>query len=184
MIVGYARTSTTAQKAGLDAQEPQLLAAGAERIFKEHASSLGARPQLKACLDSLGSGDVLVVTKPDRLARSTTNLLEIEASLRAKGVGLILLSMGGERIDTRNPTAKLILTVMGSIAAFERDLMLERQKEGIAKAKLDGKYKGRKPNIDAEDIKLRLADGGRPTDIARLMGISRNSVYRLTGEKR
>jgi DNA invertase Pin-like site-specific DNA recombinase len=82
-------------------------------------------------------GDVLVVTKPDRLARSTAELLAIEADLSQRGIGLLVLSMGGERLDTRNPTSKLMLTILGGVATWEREIMLERQREGIAKAKAD-----------------------------------------------
>jgi len=141
MIIGYARTSTQDQIAGLAAQERDLRAAGAERIVSEQASSVGKRPAFEACLASLASGDVLVVTKPDRLARSTAHLLTIIDDLTRRSVGLILLSMGGERLDTRNPTSRLLLTVLAAIAAFERDIMLERQREGVAKARREGKYK-------------------------------------------
>ena len=84
-----------------------------------------------------------MVTKPDRLARSTAELLAIEADLSKRGVGLVVLSMGGERLDTRNPTAKLMLTVLAGVATWEREIMLECQRDGIAKAKKEGKYKAR-----------------------------------------
>ena len=86
---------------------------------------------------------MLIVTKPDRLARSTAELLSIEADLSKRGIGLVVLSMGGERLDTRNPTSKLMLTILAGVATWEREIMLERQREGIAKAKAAGKYKGR-----------------------------------------
>ena len=143
MIVGYARTSTIDQAAGLTAQERDLKAAGAERIFGEQVSSTAKRAKLAECLAFLCEGDVLTVTKPDRLARSTAELLSIEADLSKRGVGLVVLSMGGERLDTRNPTSKLMLTILAGVATWEREIMLERQREGIAKAKAAGKYKGR-----------------------------------------
>ena len=100
MIVGYARTSTTDQTAGLEGQERDLRAAGAERVFTEQVSSIAQRAGLKACLQFLRDGDALMVTKPDRLARNTGELLTIEADLSARGIGLVVLSMGGERLDT------------------------------------------------------------------------------------
>ena len=116
MNVGYARTSTFDQAAGLAAQERDLKAAGAERIFGEQVSSTTKRAKLAECLAFLREGDVLTVTKPDRLARSTAELLSIEADLSKRGIGLVVLSMGGERLDTRNPTSKLMLTILAGVA--------------------------------------------------------------------
>src|SRR6185312_8964946 len=120
MIIGYARTSTTDQTAGLGAQERDLKAAGAEKIFAEQTSSVAQRTVLRTCLDFVREGDVLMVTKPDRLARSTQELLTIEADLAKRGVGLIVLSMGGEKLDTRNPTSKLMLTILAGVATAGR----------------------------------------------------------------
>ena len=178
MIVGYARTSTTDQTAGLAAQERDLTAAGAKRIFSEQVSSVASRDRLTECVAFLRDGDVLAVTKPDRLARSTAELLTIEADLTKRGIGLIILSMGGERFDTRNPTSKLMLTILAGVAAWEREIMLERQREGIAKAKAEGKYKGRPKAIDAEQVKALAATMG-PAAIAKHLGIARSSVYRM-----
>jgi DNA invertase Pin-like site-specific DNA recombinase len=100
MAVGYARTSTTDQAAGLAAQERDLTASGAERIFREQISSVAERVKLAECLAFMRDGDVLTVTKPDRLARSTGELLSIETDLSKRGIGLVILSMGGERLDT------------------------------------------------------------------------------------
>ena len=142
MIVGYARTSTIEQVAGFEAQDRELKAAGAEKLFAEQVSSVEDRPQLEAALDFVREGDVFVVTKLDRLARSVANMLEIVARLDRKGVALRILNLG---LDTSTPTGKLMLTVMGGVAEFERTMMLERQLEGITKAKQEGRYKGRKP---------------------------------------
>ena len=101
MNVGYARTSTSDQTAGLTAQERDLKTAGAEKIFSEQVSSIAQRVKLAECLAFLREGDVLTVTKPDRLARSTAELLSIEADLSKRGIALVVLSMGGERLDTR-----------------------------------------------------------------------------------
>ena len=121
--------------------------------------------KLTECLAFMREGDVLTVTKPDRLARSTAELLLIEADL------------GGERLDTRNPTSKLMLTILAGVATWEREIMLERQREGIAKAKAAGKYKGRPISIDAAEVK-RLSNEIGPAAIAKKLGIARSSVYR------
>src|SRR3984957_14476132 len=164
MIIGYGRTSTFDQAAGLAAQERDLRAAGAKKLFTEQVSSVAKRDRLAECLAFLRDGDVLMVTKPDRLARSTAELLAIEADLSKRGVGLVVLSMGGERLDTRNPTSKLMLTILAGVATWEREIMLERQREGIAKAKAEGKYKGRPASINAADKAaevIRLAGEGK-----------------------
>ena len=150
MHVGYARTSTVEQKAGFEAQKRDLLADGVERIFDEQVSSVGERKQLEVALDFVRDGDTLVVTKLDRLARSTIDLLKIVDRLDTKNVGLRILDFGGGQIDTKSPNGKLMLTMFGAMAEFERDIMLERQREGIAKAKAEGKYKGRKPTARAK----------------------------------
>ncbi len=182
MIVGYARASTTDQTAGLEAQERDLKAAGAERVFTEQVSSLAQRAGLKTCLEFLRDGDALMVTKPDRLARNTGELLTIEADLSARGIGLVVLSMGGERLDTRNPTSKPMLTILAGVATWEREIMLERQREGIAKAKAEGKYEGRKRSIDGFEER-RVARLIGPAAAAKQFGIARSSVYRMLGEK-
>lgn len=181
MLVGYGRTSTAEQAAGLEAQDRDLRAAGCERVYLEQVSGVAPREQLRAVLAYVRGGDVLVVTKPDRLARSTTELLQIEADLSKRDVGLIVLSMGGERLDTRNPTSKLMLTILAGVATWEREIMLERQREGIAKAKADGRYKGRVPTVarQAEQIRTMIAAGETPTHVAKKLGIARSSVYRM-----
>src|SRR3984957_16014453 len=178
MLIGYARTSTADQDAGLAAQIRDVKAAGAEKVFAEQVSSVGARARLAECLSFLRKGDALVVTKPDRLARSTAELLTIEADLSSRGIGLVILSMGGERLDTRNPTSKLMLTILAGVATWEREIMLERQREGIAKAKAEGKYKGRPASINASEVK-RVARLVGPAAAAKQLGIARSTVYRL-----
>jgi DNA invertase Pin-like site-specific DNA recombinase len=181
MLIGYGRTSTVEQSAGLASQERDLRAAGAEKVFSEQVSSMVQRGALKACLEFVREGDVVVVTKPDRLARSTAELLTIEADLSKRGIGLVILSMGGERLDTRNPTSKLMLTILAGVATWEREIMLERQREGIAKAKAEGRYKGRKPTVavQVEIIRTMHATGVKPAHIARRLGVARSSVYRM-----
>ena len=180
MIVGYARTSTMDQTAGLEAQERELRDAGCDKLFVEQVSSVDvrARDRLAEALDYVRNGDTLVVTKLDRLARSVAHLLEVLEALTAKGASLRILSMG---IDTGTATGKLMLTLLGGVAEFERSIMLERQREGIAKAKAAGKYKGRKPTAMAksDDVLALKAKGMKPNDIAKEVGIGRASVYRI-----
>ena len=168
------------QTAGLAAQQRGLKATGVDKVFSEQASSVAQRTKLTECLSFLRDGDVLTVTKPDRGARSTAELLAIEADLSKRGIGLVVLSMGGERLDTRNPTSKLMLTILAGVATWEREIMLERQREGIAKAKAAGKYKGRPISIDAGQIRQLRAELG-PAAIAKRLGIARSSVYRALG---
>ena len=170
MLVGYARTSTADQTAGLDAQIRELKAAGCTKMFSERVSSAAQRPALAECLRFLREGDTLVCTKPDRLARNTAELLKIEADLSARGVGLVIQSMNLDTRNGSNPTARLM--------TWEREIMLERQREGIAKAKAEGRYKGRPPSIDPARVKALLTRMS-PTEAAKTLGVARSSVYRL-----
>lgn len=185
VIVGYARTSTSDQVAGLEHQIGELEAAGCTRVFAEHVSAIERyRPELEAALDWLRSGDTFVVTKPDRLARSVTDLMSIVERLRSKGVVVRVLSM---HLDTSSPTSMLLLSILGSVSSWERDTMLERQRAGIARAKSQGKYRGRAPTARAKSPEvLRLkAEGRSVAEIARETGVSRASVYRaLNNDKR
>jgi len=181
-IIGYARTSTTDQQAGLDAQIEELQAAGCTRIFSEQVSGADtARPQLQAALDWVRSGDVFIVTKPDRLARSVTDLLSIIERLRAKEVTVRILAL---HLDTSSPTSMLVVGLLGSVSQWEREIMLERQRHGIAKAKAEGKYKGRVPTARAKTPEvLRMnAEGKTVAEIAQAVGISRASIYRAFAE--
>lgn len=180
MLIGYARTSTLDQKASIDAQARDLSAAGCGKLFTEQVSSVDVanREQLALALDFIREGDTLVVTKLDRLARSVAHLLTVMDTIKARGASLRILNMG---IDTATPTGKLMLTVLGGIAEFEREIMLERQREGIAKAKAEGKYKGRKATARAKEnevLKLK-AEGIGATEIASRLQIGRASVYRI-----
>ena len=158
MIVGYARTSTVEQIAGFEAQERELRAAGVERVFAEQISSVATRAQLEAALDFIRAGDVFVVTKIDRLARSVADLCPIVKRIESKGATLRILAIN---LDTATPTGKLMLNVLASVAQFEREVMLERQREGIAKAKGEGRYKGRAPTARAKSADIhRLAAEG------------------------
>lgn len=179
VLIGYARTSTTDQKAGLEAQLRDLQAAGCTKIFKEEISSVANhRPELERALEFVREGDILIVTKLDRLARSVADLVGITGKLKEKGVELRILTMN---LDTATPTGKLMLNLLGSIAEFERELMLERQREGIAKAKAEGKYKGRAPTArsKAEDVLRMKAEGKAVPEIVAALGVSRASVFRI-----
>ena len=178
MKVGYARTSTIDQTAGFEAQIRDLMAAGCEKVFREQVSSIGQRDQLAAALDFIRDGDTLVVTKLDRLARSISHLSEITKALEVKKANLQILGMG---LDTSTATGRLMLNVIGSVAQFEREMMLERQREGIAKAKAEGKYKGRAPTAQAkaEQVATLKGQGLGGTEIAKRLGIGRASVYRI-----
>jgi DNA invertase Pin-like site-specific DNA recombinase len=175
MQIGYARTSTLDQEAGLDAQLVAL--AECEKVFREQVSSVGDRPQLTAALDQIRAGDTLIVTKLDRLARSVQHLLEIRKALDAKRAALRVLNLN---LDTSTATGKLLFTMIGAVAEFEREMMLERQREGIAKAKAEGKYKGRKPTAKAQagEVKALREQGLGASEIAKRLGIGRASVYR------
>ena len=179
-LIGYARTSTTDQQAGLEAQLRDLKAAGCRKVFSEQASAVGERPQLEATLDYAREGDTVCVTKLDRLARSARHLSELVDRLESKGVTLRILNFGGDPVDTRGATGRLMLNMFAAMAQFEREMMLERQREGIAKAKADGKYKGRKPTarVKAEDAVQMFRAGKRVAHIAKDLGIGRGSVYR------
>lgn len=177
MLVGYARTSTLEQAAGLEAQLRDLQALGCERLYREQVSSIGGRPQLAAALDFVREGDTLVVTKLDRLARSVAHLGQILDGLAAKGAALRIVNLG---VDTSTPTGKLMLNVLGGVAQFEREMMLERQREGIAKAKAAGAYKGRKPTARAKaaEIETLAREGLSMGAIANRLGIGKGSVHR------
>ena len=184
MKIGYARTSTIEQKAGLEAQERDLTAAGVDKVYQEQLSSVDAiRPQLEAVLDFIREGDVLVVTKLDRLARSVANLVDIEAKLRAKGAALQILTMG---IDTATAGGRLQFNIFASVAQFEREIMLERQREGIAKAKGEGKYKGRAPTARAKSAEVLelIGAGVGASEVAKRVGIGRKSVYRILEDQK
>lgn len=144
-------------------------------------SSVASRQQLDAAIDHLRAGDKLVVCKLDRLARNVTHMGKLLEEIEAKGAGLVILSLGSETVDTTTATGKLILNMMVSVAQFEREMMLERQKEGIAKAKADGKYKGRKATALAQTDKVLAlkAAGVSRQQIQEQLGISRASYYRI-----
>ena len=175
-LVGYARVSSSGQS--LEVQLDSLNEAGCSKVFAEKKSGLSAvgREKLADCLDYLREGDTLVVTRLDRLARSIGDLFQIIERLQKKGVAFRCLQQG--EVDTDTSTGRLMLAILGAVAAFETDLRKERQAEGIAKAKAAGVYKGRKPSIDPTRIHDLHSQGLGPTKIAKALGIGRASVYR------
>lgn len=176
-IIGYARVSTEGQE--LTAQLEQLNSAGVDKIFKEKASGVKQdRPQLAAMLDHLREGDTVIVCKLDRIARSTKHLLEIVETLEARKVSFKVLNIN---LDTSTPTGKLMLSMLASIAQFEREMMLERQREGIRLAKDAGRYQGRKATARALSDKVldMLAQGKTKQAVADELEIGIASVYRI-----
>ena len=178
MRIGYARTSTVDQQASLDAQLAELERLGCTKLFHEQVSSVAERAQLEAALDYLRDNDMLVITKLDRLARSVPHLLAIIERVRAKQASIEIGNLG--TLDN-TATGKLMTTVLGAIAAFEREMMLERQREGIAAAKAAGKYKGRAPTARSQtnEVLRLVAEGVNKSEIARRLGMYRASVHRI-----
>jgi len=178
MILGYARVSTDDQK--LDAQTDALEAAGAQRVFAERISgSKRQRPELDRLLDQIRDGDVVVVTKYDRLARSLRDLLEIVEAIGQRGAGFRSLA---EDIDTTTPAGRLIFHVFASIAQFERERISERTREGLEAAKKRGRVGGRPPALTeaqkAEVRKMRADPARSISEIAALFRVSANTVRR------
>lgn len=176
MIVGYARVSSSSQS--LEVQHEQLDAAGCEKVFAEKRSgrTTEGRDALVDAIDFVREGDVLAVTRFDRLARSVVDLHRLIERLTAKGCGFRVLQQSG--VDTTTSTGKLTLSILGAVAEFEADIRRDRQRDGIERAKANGVYRGRKASIDTARIEALMAAGMAPAAIAREMGIGRASVYR------
>jgi DNA invertase Pin-like site-specific DNA recombinase len=179
-VIGYARVSTTDQD--LSIQRAALQAAGCDviRAEKQSGASTQGRAELSTVLDLIGKGDVLLVTRVDRLARSIGDLQDIVHTLKAKGASL---RASEQPIDTSTAAGKCFLDMLGVFAEFETNLRRERQLEGIAKAKAAGIYKGRPASIDAVRVRELKAQGLGPTEIAKALKIGRASVYRVLEEK-
>jgi DNA invertase Pin-like site-specific DNA recombinase len=177
-VIGYARVSTTDQH--LDGQEDALRRAGIDKLFSDQASGkLASRPGLDAALGYLRDGDVLAVTKLDRLGRSLRNLIELSELLSERGIGLRVLDAG---IDTTTAGGRLFFNIIGSISEFERELIRERTVAGLGAARARGRKGGRRPKLsDKQAAALRKmhADGRPITEIAEVFSISRPTVYRL-----
>jgi len=179
MIVGYARVSTDGQT--LDAQYAALKAAGAEKVFAEKVSgAVTDRKALAKAIAALEPGDVLLVTRLDRLARSTRDLLNVLATVADKGTGF--RSIADAWADTTTPHGRLMLTVLGGLAEFERELIKARTDEGRKRAQSRGVRFGRKPKLSAFQIAeaMQRREAGEPlTDIGRSYGVSHSTISRL-----
>src|SRR5215470_9410317 len=178
-VIGYARVSTVDQN--LEIQEAALRAAGCEIIRSEKRSgtTTAGREELRTVLDFLRKGDVLMVTRIDRLARSIGDLQDIVRTIKARGAALKATE---QPIDTSTAAGKCFLDMLGVFAEFETNLRRERQLEGIARAKAEGVYKGRPASIDTARVKQMKADGMGPSAIAKALRIGRASVYRALSE--
>jgi DNA invertase Pin-like site-specific DNA recombinase len=176
-LVGYGRVSSSGQS--LDVQLEQLREAGCEEVFAEKRSggSTEGREQLELALKFVRKGDVFVVTRLDRLARSIVDLRRLVDQLQAKQVEFRCLQQSS--IDTTRAEGRLLLNILASFAEFELEIRKERQKDGIEKAKTAGRYRGRPPKIDPAQIAALEAEGVGPAEIARRLRIGRASVYRL-----
>lgn len=176
MKIGYARVSSTGQNEA--AQVDILTRNGADEMFIDKASgnTREGREKLAEAIRFARKGDVLMVTRLDRLARSVIDLHAISRELDAKGVDLIVTE---QSIDTTTPTGRLMFNMLAAIAEFETDLRKERQLEGIAKAKEEGRYKGRPVTVDADAIRAALAAGDKPMAVAKRFNVARSTVYRV-----
>jgi DNA invertase Pin-like site-specific DNA recombinase len=180
---GYARVSTSDQH--LEPQLAQLTAAGCTTIYQEKVSGKAGttRPQLKALLEAAQSGDIVVVCKIDRIARSTRDLLNILGDMNDRGVAFKALN---SPIDTSTPVGNMVLQMLGVIAEFERTLMLERQQAGIERAKAEGKYKGGTPTArrQSEQVLALIDMGFTKIKVARQLNMGVASVYRIAAAAR
>jgi len=175
-VYGYARVSTIDQDLTVQLEALKAAGCGVVRSEKVSGTSRNGREELETLMSFLRAGDTLVVTRVDRLARSIGDLQDIVRELKAKGVALKATE---QPIDTSTAAGKAFLDMLGIFAEFETNLRKERQLEGIAKAKAEGVYKGRKPTIDADEVKALKAEGVGAGEIAKRLGIGRASVYRV-----
>ncbi|AMT69063.1 recombinase family protein [Mycobacteroides abscessus] len=182
MLIGYARVSTVEQST--DLQLDALNGAGVERVFVDEgvSGSVSSRPELDKCLEVLREGDTLVVWRLDRLARSLRNLLELVESLSAKGIHLRSLT---ESIDTSSASGRLVLSVFGALAEFERALIIERTQAGLQAARSRGARIGRPAAMtdgQVEQARTLVGAGHRVPEVARSLGVGRSTLYRVLGE--
>lgn len=185
MLIGYARVSKADGSQTTDLQRDALLAAGVtpEQIYEDQASGKqDDRPQLAACLKALRSGDTLIVWKLDRLGRDLRHLVNVVHDLTDRGVGLKVLTGQGAAIDTTTASGKLVFGIFAALAEFERELISERTKAGLASARARGRKGGRPYKMTPAKVRLAAASMGQPgTNIGELckeLGITRQTLYR------
>lgn len=182
-LIGYGRCSTDKQNV-LD-QVSRLKECGCERVFTDEAVSgkLASRPEWDACLGYLRQGDTLVVTKLDRAGRSVKHLLELSADLSERGIALRILDQG---IDTNTAIGRMFYTILGALAEFERELIVERTHEGLRTARRSGKQLGRKPKLSPSQVKYArrsIEDGDQVKEVAEFLKVDRATIYRALKEK-
>ncbi|WGJ08525.1 recombinase family protein [Brucella intermedia] len=179
-LIGYARVSTTDQD--LDIQNERLRAAGCEIIRSETGSgaSRKGRSELETIMQFLHAGDELVVLRLDRLGRSTRDVLNLVHELDEKGASLRVLE---PEVTTAGSMGRMVITILGMVADMELKFIKDRQRAGIEAARADGVYKGRKKNVDDEEIRRRIAAGVSKADVARQLKVSRMTVYRALAEQ-
>ncbi len=176
--IGYARVSTNGQRE--DSQVDELTAYGVDKLFVDHGVSgkHAARPQLDAALDYMREGDVLVITRLARAMRSLKHLLELTEQLRERGIGLVVLK---QQLDTTSPQGRLVFHILGAIDEFQRELIVEATREGLASARARGRKGGRPRKLsEAQAAHAReLYDAKKYTvaDIAKLLRVSRGTIY-------
>jgi DNA invertase Pin-like site-specific DNA recombinase len=193
-LIGYMRVSKADGSQMLDLQRDALLAAGVteRHLYSDTASGKkDDRPGLAACLQALREGDTLVVWKLDRLGRSLRHLVNVVHELTSRDIGLKVLTGQGAAIDTTTPAGKLVFGIFASLAEFERDLISERTRAGLASARARGRKGGRKPKMTPAKLRLAMAAMGKPEtnvgDLCHELGITRSTLYRHvtpTGEPR
>jgi DNA invertase Pin-like site-specific DNA recombinase len=182
-IIGYARVSTADQAPQL--QLDALEQVGASRIFCDHgvSGSTARGPELDACLDHLRQGDVFTVWKLDRLGRNTQNVLAVVDELTSRGIGFRSITEG---LHTEGPMGKAMLTIMAAFATLERDTMIERTRAGLMAAAANGRKGGRPRKVDdaaAAKARILRRKGIAATDIAKMLGVSRATVYRYLSDR-
>lgn len=179
MKIGYARVSTNRQSESLATQREALEAAGCEKVYSDTVSGAkSARPGLKAALECMRDDDVLVVTRLDRLGRTALDTLNTIADLAERGVAVLVLD---PRLDTRTEDGRLMVTIMSELAEWQRNLLSERTRRGVAHARAQGRVAGPKPKLSPDQVEaVRAAvEHGQPiAAVARSLGVSRTTIYR------
>lgn len=179
MKIGYTRVSTKAQGESLDTQREVLKAAGCSKIFEDVISGAKSdRPGLFAALEYMRDDDVLVVTRLDRLGRTALDTLRTIDDMARRDLAVIIMK---PELDTRSKEGKLMVAIMSGLAEFERDLLIERTREGVAHARAEGRVAGPKPKLSSEQVRLArkaVVDGESVSSVARSLGVSRQTVYR------